>query len=451
MPVAILQRTFSNFFLENFVQIAFPVFVIFALAKLNKQPKLIHEVVPHKRTLCIFGAFVAIQFVLFGLQGIRVGESIHTFGLLHGIMSFVQLLVAIWFAYAIQQLMIRNSDDVFKFLSSIVVTLAVYLFAIILPQIAITFQLPFEGWNNFWARLFERHWAERTWYDDGSYTATLLRVNGFEPEAPYLIMLLGLVFSPVLISIIQEPMTRFKRVGLLKGGIWILIGLLTVVMLMARSTSGFLMLALLAMFTFLFATKKLKMQLVVLFSVAVVALITSYYSIGSFNDMMNKWLFEKGGVDNRMGGTIGLLKTFLSHPLFGVGFGNEGFYIEQFLPEWSKHNAEYIEVYSKTAYPVLNDMLGWLARYGVAIVATALVLLGRLVIRAARVYTLLKDDSRIEAMQYRVVIRAFFIMVPMALILAMITQINAFSWPMLLMYFFYWRVILLSEEWTSGN
>ena len=94
---------------------------------------------------------------------------------------------------------------------------------------------------------------------------------------------------------------------------------------------------------------------------------------------------------------------------------------------------------------MLNDFLGWLARFGAIVVISAIWLLGGLIIRAVNVYRQLIQSDKPEQIEYRIVIRAFFVMVPLTLMVAMITQINAFSWPMLLMYFFYWRVIHLAE------
>ncbi len=212
LPVAMFPKTFTNFFFENMAQIAFPIFLIFVLVKLYLQPALVNELVPERRTLQIWGAMVGIQFILFGWQAIRHNESIHTYGLLHGWMAFVQLLIIIWAAYAVQKVFIRDGIDVEKFIRSLVVTLAVYLVFVVVPQLLVTLHLPFTGWTNALAGLFERRWADRGWYDDGSYVATINRVNGFEPEAPFLVMLLGLVFSPVLIGIVHEPILRRLRI-----------------------------------------------------------------------------------------------------------------------------------------------------------------------------------------------------------------------------------------------
>ncbi|MBJ7694924.1 hypothetical protein C6P08_07380 [Weissella confusa] len=447
LPVAMFPKTFTNFFFENMAQIAFPIFLIFVLVKLYLQPALVNELVPERRTLQIWGAMVGIQFILFGWQVIRHNESIHTYGLLHGWMAFVQLLIIIWAAYAVQKVFIRDGIDVEMFIRSLVVTLAVYLVFVVVPQLLVTLHLPFTGWTNALAGLFERHWADRSWYDDGSYVATINRVNGFEPEAPFLVMLLGLVFSPVLIGIVHEPILRRLRIGRqLQYMTWFLMVLLTFVFLSVRASSGYMMLALLGFFTVVSAPRKYRKIWLSIMAAGVVVVIAAYMVVPFVHDLLDRWIFNKSGTDNRLGGTIGLAKTFLSHPFLGVGFGNEGYFIEQYLPEWSKHNSEYINVYSKMAYPVLNDMLGWLARYGAVVVLSGLWLLGGVVVRAVRAYQNILQDERPVASYYRIALRAFTIMVPLTLIVSCITQINAFSWPMLLMYFFYWRVIHLAEE-----
>lgn len=445
LPFALLPKTFTSSLFENFAQVAFPVFLIFLLIKLNLKPTLIQEVLPERRTLKLWGLLMVIQFILFGWHALQYGDSSQTYGLIHGWITFVQLVFVIWFAYVLQKVFIRDADSIFKFLASLIISLVVYLVIIIVPQLAVSFRLPFTEWTNFFASIFERHWDSRSWYDAGSYVATQHRINGFEPEAPFLVMLLGLVFGPILVSIVQEPMKKYKNGRRLQKLVWVLIFVLSVVFMMARSTSGYLMVSLLGMFTVAFAPRSTRKWLFIAGIVSVIVLITVYSFVPAVHAVFDKWLFAKQGTDNRLGGAIGLLQTFIHHPFFGVGFGNEGNFIEQFLPEWSKHNSEYINFYSKTAYPVLNDFLGWLARFGAVVVISAIWLLSGLVIRAVNVYRRLLQLNNPEQIEYRIVIRAFFVMVPLTLMVAMITQVNAFSWPMLLMYFFYWRVIHLAE------
>jgi len=446
LPVTLLPKTITSALFENFAQLAFPVLLVFLLVALNLKPALIDELLPKPGTMQIWGVFIASQLALFAWYSIKYGESVHTYGLIHGWMTFIQFMLAIFFAYVIQKVFIRDVDNVVTFLGSLIISLSVYVTLVLGPQLIVSFHGPLTGWTNALAQLFERHWDDRSWYDAGSYVATKHRLNGFEPEAPFLVMLLGLVFTPVLIAILQEPIQHFKNVKWIKWLTWLLLGALCVVFLMARSTSGYIMIALVGIFMVLFAPKQTRKWVIFSVILFVIALGITYQVVPGVHHMFEKWLFDKKGTDNRLGGTIGLALTFLHHPLLGVGYGNEGYFIEQYLPAWSKHNSEYVNFYSKTSYPILNDMLGWLARFGLVALLIGGGLLIKLVYKAGHVYHGLRDVRDVDAMTYRIVLRAFFIMVPMALVMASITQINAFSWPMLLMYFFYWRVIGLATN-----
>jgi hypothetical protein len=52
---------------------------------------------------------------------------------------------------------------------------------------------------------------------------------------------------------------------------------------------------------------------------------------------------------------------------------------------------------------------------------------------------------------YRIVIKAFFVTTAAILIVAAVTPANVTSWPILLMLFFYWRVIHLAEDEVSSK
>ena len=170
-----------------------------------------------------------------------------------------------------------------------------------------------------------------------------------------------------------------------------------------------------------------------------------YISVPGYREIVSQWLLKKQGTDNRLGGTIGLWESFIHHPILGVGFGNEGIYIHQFLPDWSKHNSEYINVYSKVSYPILNDFLGWLARFGVVFVGLFIYFIIRLWLRTVTIYKEIFGDTS-AAVVTRIALRSFIMFVPLVGLFSLITQINASSWPMLLIIFFYWRVISITES-----
>ena len=447
MPFALLPKTYTFFFFDAFAQIAVVVFALYILTKLYLQPRLLTTVLPKTTTLRIWGVFVVVQLALMAYQSFILGESTQTYGLLHGLVSFLQLVLVIWIAYTVQKMAIQTFDDAVKFIKAAGISLIVYLVVIVLPQIGFIFGVSgFSHLINPIAHLFERHWLNRNFYDNGSYVTTLWRVNGLEPEASFLALLLGLAFGPFLIMLAQEPLKRFKTHKWLFWLAWLIIFVIVGVLFMAKTTTGFLMIGLLALAYWVSAPRKQKIWLASAGVLVLIAVGVAYEAVPTINALLNQWLFQKSGTDNRLGGTIGLLGAWLHHPILGVGYGFEGHYIVQNLPDWSKNNAEYLEVYKNQAYPILNDVLGWLARFGLVFVLVGFWLLLGLMQRAFRTLKRLRHSASSHVMFYRITIKAFIVMVTLTIITAGITPANGTSWPMLLMFFFYWRVVHLAED-----
>lgn len=446
MPFAILPKTYTFFFFDLFSQIAVVVFGLFILVKLYLQPKQLEDVLPKTSTLRIWGVFVVVQLILMTYESFVVGATTRVYGLLHGLLMFIQVILSIWMAYTIQKMLIRSYDDAIKFMKSVVITMAVYLGVIVLPQILYLFGFTsLTHWINPIAHLFERHWENRNFYDNGSYVTTSMRVNGFEPEAAYLALLVGIAFSPFLLMLIQEPLRAFKNRWIY--WIAIILGAASLgVLLLAKTTTGFLLIGILALVYWLAAPKKQKISLFFLGIIAVIGVALIYITVPSVHNLLNTWIFQKGGTDNRLGGTIALIRTWLQHPLFGVGYGYEGQYIVDNLPAWSKNNFEYMQVYQHQAYPILNDTFGWLARYGLVFFLIFIWLLFGLVKRSLVVLKELSGKFDQRSMFYRVSIKAFYMTIITVAVVSSVTPSNVVSWPILLMLFFYWRVIHIAEN-----
>lgn len=446
MPFAILPKTYTFFFFDLFSQIAVVVFGLFILVKLYLQPKQLEDVLPKTSTLRIWGVFVVVQLILMTYESFVVGTTTRVYGLLHGLLMFIQVILSIWMAYTIQKMLIRSYDDAIKFMKSVVITMAVYLGVIVLPQILYLFGFTsLTHWINPIAHLFERHWENRNFYDNGSYVTTSMRVNGFEPEAAYLALLVGIAFSPFLLMLIQEPLRAFKNRWIY--WIAIILGAASLgVLLLAKTTTGFLLIGILALVYWLAAPKKQKISLFFLGIIAVIGVALIYITVPSVHNLLNTWIFQKGGTDNRLGGTIALIRTWLQHPLFGVGYGYEGQYIVDNLPAWSKNNFEYMQVYQHQAYPILNDTFGWLARYGLVFFLIFIWLLFGLVKRSLVVLKELSGKFDQRSMFYRVSIKAFYMTIITVAVVSSVTPSNVVSWPILLMLFFYWRVIHIAEN-----
>lgn len=446
MPFAILPKTYTFFFFDLFSQIAVVVFGLFILVKLYLQPTQLEDVLPKTSTLRIWGVFVVIQLILMTYESFMVGATTRVYGLLHGLLMFIQVILSVWMAYTIQKMLIRSYEDAIKFMKSVVITMAVYLSVIVFPQILYLFGFTsLTHWINPIAHLFERHWENRNFYDNGSYVTTSMRVNGFEPEAAYLALLVGIAFSPFLLMLIQEPLRAFKN----RWIYWtaIMLGAASLgVLLLAKTTTGFLLIGILALVYWLAAPKKQKISLFLLGIIAVIGVALTYITVPSVHNLLNTWIFQKGGTDNRLGGTIALIRTWLQHPLFGVGYGYEGQYIVDNLPAWSKNNFEYMQVYQHQAYPILNDTFGWLARYGLVFFLIFIWLLFGLVKRSLVVLKELSGKFDQRSMFYRVSIKAFYMTIITVAVVSSVTPSNVVSWPILLMLFFYWRVIHIAEN-----
>ncbi|MCS9984508.1 hypothetical protein EFL35_06020 [Weissella paramesenteroides] len=446
MPFAILPKTYISFFFPLFSQIAVVVFGLFILVKLYLQPKQLEDVLPKTSTLRIWGVFVVVQLILMTYESFVVEATTRVYGLLHGLLMFIQVILSIWMAYTIQKMLIRSYDDAIKFMKSVVITMVVYLGVIVLPQILYLFGFTsLTHWINPIAHLFERHWENRNFYDNGSYVTTLMRVNGFEPEAANLALLVGIAFSPFLLMLIQEPLRAFKNRWIY--WIAIILGAASLgVLLLAKTTTGFLLIGIFALVYWLAAPKKQKISLFFLGIIAVIGVALIYTTVPSVHNLLNTWIFQKGGTDNRLGGTIALIRTWLQHPLFGVGYGYEGQYIVDNLPAWSKNNFEYMQVYQHQAYPILNDTFGWLARYGLVFFLIFIWLLFGLVKRSLVVLKELSGKFDQRSMFYRVSIKAFYMTIITVAVVSSVTPSNVVSWPILLMLFFYWRVIHIAEN-----
>lgn len=446
MPFAILPKTYTFFFFDSFAQIGVLAFSTYILLKAYMQPKGLLTVLPETRTLKIWGSFIIVQLILMAYQSSILGDSQQIYGLLHGFVSFIQMILVIWIAYTVQKMAIQNYEDAVKFFKSVIWTFIGYFFLVILPQML--FVLGAGGLHRFInliARLFERHWLGRDFYSFGSYVTTQFRLNGLEPEASFLALLVGIAFAPLILMIIQEPLKTFKK-KYIYWIAWLLIIMVVGILLLAKTTTGLLMIALLALLYWVMATKKQKIWLVVMAIFALLLLFISYQSITSVHNLLNNWLFNKSGTDNRVGGTIGLIGAWFRHPLFGVGYGYEGHYIVENLPDWTKNNLEYMQIYKNQSYPILNDLFGWLARFGLVFILCGTWLLAGLLKRAANVLRKVYNKHDEHAIFYRITIKSFFVTVAMIIVVAAITPVNATSWPSLLMLFFYWRVIHLAEN-----
>lgn len=99
------------------------------------------------------------------------------------------------------------------------------------------------GYVNGLAQLFERRWIGRDdFYQAGSYVTTQMRLNGFEPEAPFLAILIGVVFLPIFMMGVRQSLIIWRRPGVANTLLlWVTLIAAWLVLLAAKTTTGMLL------------------------------------------------------------------------------------------------------------------------------------------------------------------------------------------------------------------
>lgn len=434
--------------------VAFPVFIAIIMLQLFRFPKRLKMILPSRSALLLTIILWLAQLIAMGLSYGKTGDTVLTTGIIHSGITLATWTMTVYVAWAVIQLTVITEKDEFAFLKSGLIALAVYLLLVILPQIAVTFHITaFEQYVNDIARLFERHWRTHTdynFYINGSYVATEGRVNGFEPEAAFLANLLGVVYLPILIGITASGQkfwswTKTKIGDQVVNTIFSFIILL--VLLLAKTTTGILTAGIAYILWIIWSQNHLRKNLVGLAVIGLFFIVFAYLKVGVIHDTFNQFLFAKQGTDNRLGGTIALALTFLTHPILGVGYGFTSFFILKNVPISTTHNFEFQNVYSQFGYPNLSDFLGWFASFGLVIMIPALWLIFRLI---ARTYLVKYRVGRLQLTEkemawHQGIIISFITMIILATF-SSIFVIQVFLWPYLLMFFFYRKHIIRLEQ-----
>lgn len=455
LPITFFSKNYSNSVAETSAMIAFPLFVIFILVQLFRYPSQLKSILPSKAALTLAGFFWVMQIGSMLVSYSVTGETILTMGIIHsGIILFTWTLT-VYVAWATIQLSINSERDERQFIKSGLVALGIYLVVVILPQIFVTLNIGhLNSYVNHLAKLFERHWQMHgpnyDFYRNGSYATSEHRVNGFEPEAAFLANLVGVAYLPILIGLTAAKPKIWRHTRRISSDIFLnsvfaisIFG----VLLLAKTTTGILT-ACIAYFLWVFWSKgKGRWSLIFLAAFGILMIVVAYFKVGVIHNLLNQFLLAKGGTDNRLGGTIGLLLTFLTHPLFGVGYGFTSYFIIKNVPEETTHNFEFQHVYSQFGYPNLSDLLGWLASFGLVIMIPAIWLLCRLIARSYLVkYRVERSGLSDDSKRWNKAMMIAFITMIILEAFSSIFVIQVFLWPYLLMFFFYRKHIMRLEQ-----
>lgn len=425
---------------------------IFAFAflfgiKFLENNKAVFDVPVSYKTSLWMTAILAAQLmtIVFGYSSSKNKEM--TSGLTTGPINILIFFGNIVLVYILVYLVLNSDKSEKIFFRSLIMTFVVFFVVILLPQIIATFSTKLDSYINFIGHLFETHHKGReSFYSSGSYTTTMRRVNGFEPEASYLAALIGIVFVPPILASLKNDFNLFtgkKSQKLI--GTWFTLGMVVLSLFFAKTSTGFLVIALLGLCLFKVVSKESRRFLWTIYLVLGCILVLAYLIVPSIHTILNQYVLAKQGTDNRVGGTIAAFKTFLHYPFFGVGMGYTSDFYIKFVPHSTINNFEYQNVYLKTGYPSLTVLGGALASYGLFGVVPLFMFI-RNKVKAANQFkrTLLAAETE-RATFLKMIIDSFYFYILFSVVLS----VFVFSWQdeiYVLMLMIYLQIIRRAQK-----
>lgn len=388
--------------------------------------------------------FLASQTLVVFLTYYKVQHDPSSPNLFSGIFFGIYLLTAnIIIVALLIKFLINDVSSELTFYKGIYWTLFGYSLFVLLPQLFVVLLHVGNQWVNFVARLFEeQHPGRLDFYFNGSYTTTLGRINGFCSEASFLAAQLGIVFLPIIISSIKN---RVNLIGVsdryAQAINWFSLLFIWLILLFAKTSTGILVIVLSVIILFVTSNLSTKVRYTVLGSAGVVALAVCYVTVTPVRDIINNYLIHKGGVSNRLGGTVALLLTFINHPILGVGTGYESYYLMRYVPESTTNNWEFQNVFTQSGYPVQSVFFDFFARYGMIIMLPVIIYIIMKTLDAHKVkkYYLGQPDKT-EARIRLASVDAFYFF----LVIYLVVSLFSFGWYnsyYIIMFFFYFAVI----------
>lgn len=454
LPITFFSKTYSYSVAEPMAMVSFPFMIIVILIQLYRFPNRIKNLIPTPKAFFLAAFVWFFQLLAMFLSYRKTGETLVTWGLLHSPITLAGWTLAVYIAWAVIQVTVITEKDEKQFIKAGIIGLLFYLIFVLFPQVFLTVHLNiFNDYVNLLAKFFEERWKSMPGYDfysNGSYSATQLRVNGFEPEASYLANLLSVTYVPILIGITVTGQRIWLKINSTKLQLIFNVSITFIVLLIlifAKTTTGILA-AIVAYFIWIsWSRGALRKSILWIAFIGIIFLIAAYLKIGVIHNMLNQFLFAKQGTDNRWGGTIGLALTFLSHPILGVGTGFTSYFTIENFPISASQNFEFQHVYSQTGFPILSEFLGWLSTFGMIIVIPALMLLGNLIARSFLIESQLNGATpELVDQSWSRSLHISFISMIILVLFSSIFIIRIYLWPYLLMFFFYRKHIMRLEE-----
>lgn len=441
--IGLFTKTYGSSMPATLASLPIYLYFILLCRKLWLQPEKINEITfDPKVTLWTFIVLID-QLIVIGVSYAVTDHPDFTRGIMNSSVNTVAYFGNIFLIYYLTVVLLDSQMQILKFVQGTIRTFIGFTILVLLPQVVATVSPILNGWVNLIGRLFEaKHFGRDDFYSMGSYVTTLHRVNGLSSEASFLAVLLAVVFIPLILAAIRYNYSYFhNQVDRTKNKFyWLMLLASFFVLFFAKTTTGILVIIFAGLILLIRLDVKRRKQLLLLGILACCLLALIYFTVPYIQNLLNSFLFKKQGTSNRLGGTIGLMLTFLHFPITGVGDGFTSFYNFKFVPLSTINNWEYQNVFQKSGYPIQSIWGGWLAGYGLIGVGPILLFVYHKCKQAVKIYQKIDTLKNSSLTLYQVLIESFFYSLFMLVVLALFT----FAWAdsiYLVIFFFYFVMI----------
>jgi len=380
IPISIFVKsiTLTSYipFINQYQIYAYLVLILAVLFKnkLQGEPALVDvRSVVNKKILTFTGIVLGLQLIAMVISHLNIGTNEINRDPIREFLKVIIIFICVFFHYILLRLVIIKKEDVYKFIQGSGIALLVLLIISYVQFLYLLFPKFFVYAVNFIGTFLEKT-SDREWYSAGSYVETTHRINGLNSESGFLAAQLLIMFVPFILAAIKNKTDIFMNNRKYHASLYyILLAGIIVILFFAKSTTGILAILIILFSLWLNISKTKKLITSILLPICLGAIYTLTFVSPLVRDTLNITLLDKfGGVSfqNRFGSTIALMKTWLTHPVWGVGWNFNDYYVFKYVPQWTTSNYEYQNIFlPEHYYPILSNFFGWLAIFGTVAIA----------------------------------------------------------------------------------
>lgn len=376
--IKILIPSISMYYLSELPIYAYLVILLFVIYR-NHKNRARFELMSwiNTRVLICVAIVMASQLIAMIISHFIISDDPLNRNPYVAFMKLIILLLIVFAHYCVVRFTIVSDKDMSRFITGSGIGLLILLCITYLQLFYLIFPSLFSHVASF-IGIFENRYS-RDWYTAGSYVQTLHRINGLNPESDYLAAQLLVVFVPFILASIKNKVNIFAKDRTYSAVLFYLLLLSIIIMLFFAKTSTGILAIMIIVFSYWFMVpknRKIYSALLVIACCGLIYLISLF--VPFLKEIINVTLVSKLGGDSmntRLDGTLGLILTWIHHPVFGVGYNNHDFYLLKLIPNWLlQKSGEFRVVYGPGHFfPILSVFFGWLAEFGTLFVIFSIV------------------------------------------------------------------------------